>query len=121
MATTLTISIPPFVDPVDEVSFYDITLELLTPLFSEKDLDSPLYIWDAIKATRDTDGGYTFMKTFEPDQGFMFSINPMLKAISSKMDDSFGHSGSSYGWTMRQVQYICRNGFNAYKALRTPK
>ena len=128
MSAPLMISIPPFVDPaaapavvpVEKVRFHDITLEHLQPLFKNEDSDSMLYVWDAVKACQNTDGGYMFMKTFEPapERGFMFSDNPMLTAISSKMDDSIGHSGSSYGWTMRQLQCICRHGFNAYANMR---
>jgi len=85
--------------------------------------DEAHYVMDALNAVYDTPGGLEFMKTYVPTKGFMFSDHPTLHEIGSKIDrdGTIGHSGSSYGWTMRQVQYICRNGFNAYKVLRAPK
>jgi len=47
------------------------------------------------------------------EDGFMFSTDIELEIINKKIQYG-GHSGSSYGWTMRQVQYIAKNGFDAY-------
>ena len=44
--------------------------------------------------------------------GFMFTRDADFHLIGTKM--TVGHSGSSYAWTMRQLQYIAKNGFDAY-------
>lgn len=43
-----------------------------------------------------------------------------LDEINSKIDELYrgGHSGMSYGWTMRQMEYIAMNGIESYKASR---
>ncbi len=46
-------------------------------------------------------------------QGFMFSDAPELREIDLHMKYG-GHSGSSYAWTMRNMEYIAKNGWNAY-------
>jgi len=48
---------------------------------------------------------------------FMFSNDPRIDIISNKMCELgyTGHSGSSFGWTMRQMQYIAQNGENIYR------
>ena len=48
--------------------------------------------------------------------GFMYTTNESYKVIHTHMDYR-GHSGSSYGWTMRQLQFIAQNGWDAYVAL----
>ena len=56
----------------------------------------------------------------DPEGGFMFSRDPIVAKISEQVDKdgNIGHSGSSYGWTMRQMEYIAKNGFDAYVKLR---
>lgn len=56
------------------------------------------------------------------DGGFMFSGNPLLSEISSKIGDDTecGHSGSSYGWTMRNMENIAKKGWDEY-CLMFPK
>jgi hypothetical protein len=44
--------------------------------------------------------------------GFMFSNDANFELIGSKM--TAGHSGSSYAMTMRVLQFIATNGFDAY-------
>jgi hypothetical protein len=69
-------------------------------------------IMDAIRAVRNTPGGWEFMKNYDPPSGFMFSKHPKLAEIESKIDQdgTIGHSGSSYGWTMRQLERIIKHG-----------
>jgi hypothetical protein len=50
--------------------------------------------------------------------GNMFSDNPMFSAILNNMQ--VGHSGSSYAWTMRNLQYIATHGIDAYIAAIHP-
>ncbi len=82
-----------------------------------KDSISRSMVEDGYKAVSSVDGGWDFLKNFTPEEnkGFMFSSNPILDSISNKMDS--GHSGSSYGWTMRQLEYIAKNGMDMYKNL----
>jgi hypothetical protein len=47
--------------------------------------------------------------------GFMFSQHPMIGAISSYMKYE-GHSGASYAMTMRQMEFIAKNGWDSYLA-----
>ena len=48
--------------------------------------------------------------------GFMYTTNESYQVIHKHMDYR-GHSGSSYGWTMRQLQFIAVSGWDAYVAL----
>jgi hypothetical protein len=57
--------------------------------------------------------GWDFMKTFNDNQyGFMFSDNPMTGKIMSKMEELgySGHSGGSFGWTMRNMEFLAKHG-----------
>jgi hypothetical protein len=47
---------------------------------------------------------------------FMFIHNPVINIITNKMEELGynGHSGSSFGWTMRQMQYIAEHGESNY-------
>ena len=58
-----------------------------------------------------------WFKAFEPhpNEGFMFSSDVNLAVIGTHMKYQ-GHSGSSYGWTMRVVHDIVKNGWDAHKA-----
>ena len=52
------------------------------------------------------------------DGGFMFSTNidPKVHAVQNFMKYD-GHSGASYGWTMRAMQYIAKHGWDNYVIL----
>jgi len=56
-----------------------------------------------------------FMRTFS-DQSFMFSSNPIVSDIMKKMSELGydGHSGTSFGWTMRQMEFLAINGKEVY-------
>ena len=47
---------------------------------------------------------------------FMLSRYPEINIITNKMAELGydGHSGSSFGWTMRQMQYIAEHGEDNY-------
>ena len=78
---------------------------------------SRYYVEDGYKAVSAVDGGWAFLKEFIPaaNEGFMFSKHPMLDKINAFLDD--GHSGASYGWTMREMEYIAKHGLESYKIL----
>lgn len=49
---------------------------------------------------------------------FMFDSSKEIKRINTEMHKdpvNSNHSGSSYGFTMRQMQYLAKNGYNEYK------
>ena len=47
---------------------------------------------------------------------YMFSNHPEVGIITKKMEELGynGHSGSTFGWTMRQMQYIAKYGETKY-------
>jgi hypothetical protein len=53
---------------------------------------------------------WKFMSTYDPPEGrgFMFSDHPVTNRIMNSME--VGHSGTSYGFTMRHLQYFAMNG-----------
>ena len=62
--------------------------------------------WQAITLTETWD----FVK--QDIDSFMFSLEPQISIISKKMEELGynGHSGSSFGWVMRNMQYIAQHG-----------
>lgn len=56
-----------------------------------------------------------YMKTFS-EQSFMFSDSPAVSTIMSKMSalGYDGHSGCSFAWTMRQMEFLAKNGKQAF-------
>ena len=47
------------------------------------------------------------------DTGFTYSNAAYIKTINKEIKFD-GHSGSSYGWTMRQMQWIAQIGWMSY-------
>jgi hypothetical protein len=68
---------------------------------------------DAYNAITKTDN-WKFMRDFEPkpDEGFMLSSSPELQEIGKHI--TYGHSGMSYGVTMRTMQFIAKNGWEEF-------
>jgi hypothetical protein len=65
---------------------------------------------------------WDWMRTYTPhaNEGFMFSTHPSLAQIQSGMKYT-GHSGASWGWTMRTMESIAKaGGWDAFKASRPP-
>ena len=56
-----------------------------------------------------------FMRTFS-DHSFMLSSSPVVSDIMKKMSELGydGHSGCSFGWTMRQMEFLAKNGKEVY-------
>ncbi len=48
------------------------------------------------------------------EEGFMFTSHPLLHKINSEMKLLSSHSGSSYGYVMRNMELIAKNGWNEY-------
>ena len=70
--------------------------------------DSSVMLADADKAITEC-GLWDWMKTYEPEKGngFMFTQHPNLDRINKAMKYE-GHSGSSYGWTMRVMEQVAK-------------
>ena len=62
--------------------------------------------------------GWDWMRNFK-GESFMFSNDAMIGKISKNMVELGydGHSGSSYGWTMRWMEYLAKNGKDAFLSL----
>jgi hypothetical protein len=63
-------------------------------------------------------GIWDFVREFEDEQhGFMFSNDPRVAQIGNHpLVDRHGHSGASFGICCRNVQFIAKNGLNAWCA-----
>lgn len=72
------------------------------------------YLLDAYKAVSKAEA-WDFLKNYEPEdgKGFMFSTHPILTKINEHIDG--GHSGASYGITMRNIHYLAKHGYEEYK------
>lgn len=60
---------------------------------------------------------WKYLSEYSPpaDRGFMFSANDdiVVSAVQNNME--IGHSGCSMGWTMRQIEFIAKNGVPAHR------
>jgi hypothetical protein len=73
-------------------------------------------IEDGIRAVDAVEGGWEFLRGYEvhPMKGFMFADpEPTLSEIGSKLHT--GHSGATYGQTMRTLQFIAKYGVREYR------
>ena len=61
---------------------------------------------------------WDWMKNFH-GESFMFSKDAMIDKISKNMValGYDGHSGGSYGWTMRWMEYLAKNGKEAFLSM----
>lgn len=62
---------------------------------------------------------WTHLSKYSPpaDRGFMFSYGDdrIVTLVSDNMET--GHSGASMGWTMRQIEFIAKNGVPAHRKI----
>lgn len=71
----------------------------------------------AYEAVSSVPDGWDFLKTYDPGHGgFMFSTPPpKMEEINKAVLDRYGgHSGASYGMTMRNIQFIAKEGWSTY-------
>lgn len=80
-----------------------------------KDASVRVMFDDAYKAIDSVFGAWEFVERDPGSGGFMFSSDPHSVAISKAMKYD-GHSGASYGWTMRVMQQIARVGWDRFVA-----
>jgi hypothetical protein len=70
------------------------------------------------QAVDSVEGGWEFLRTYDPpeDKGFMFSLPTGKRAeIDEAISARYGgHSGSSYGWTMRNLEAIAKMGWESW-------
>lgn len=109
--------------PFYPVSMSDPRLSIdpgaLDGLFDYNVLDG---IEAVIKTTKQRESCmWTYLRYNPPSEstGYMFSDNPVFGYIMNNMQ--VGHSGASYAWTMRNLQFIATNGMDAYIAAYSPK
>ena len=81
------------------------------------DIDSNVHdgIAAVIKTTQQRESCvWTYLRDNPPSEstGYMFANDAVFNAINGNMQ--VGHSGASYGWTMRNLQYIAPHGLDAY-------
>ena len=89
--------------------------------FIEGEMSKDL-LTSAFKAVSEAEG-WAYLKTFDPpaDKGFMFcEPTPDLIRINTAIRKHYDrHSGGSYAWTMRCMQFIAKNGWEAFKSKMT--
>ena len=60
---------------------------------------------------------WDWLRTYEPIRGFMFDNSAESQQIHEQMkkyDTNNNHSGSSYAYILREMQYIAKNGYQQY-------
>jgi len=66
--------------------------------------------------TKETDV-WDYLSKYSPpaDRGFMFSYGDdrIVTLVGDQME--VGHSGCSMGWTMRQIEFIAKNGLEKHR------
>lgn len=76
------------------------------------------FLEDAFNAITEA-GLWEWLAAYEPKQGegFMFSGAPEIGILIKKMRLGDSHSGASLGLTMRNMQYIAKNGLESFAQL----
>jgi len=81
------------------------------------DVSTRLMVSTAYRAVQAMDE-WDFIRRYDPDanSGYVSDRNERINAIHSRVDQEYrnGHSGSSMGATMRIIQFIAKNGLNAF-------
>jgi hypothetical protein len=69
---------------------------------------------DGYPAVSAVPGGWEFLKKESPpeDRGFMFWGHPTLQSIANGME--IGHSGGSFAFTMRLLEFIANKGWQEF-------
>jgi hypothetical protein len=75
-------------------------------------------IQSGFEAVESVEGGWEFLRSFTPpaDKGFMFTLpTGKHKEIDEAISNRYGgHSGASYACTMRVLERIAKDGWDAY-------
>jgi hypothetical protein len=101
---------PPAPPSIEETSFIPGQFKYIKCIYSRKMLQNA---YQAISQTEN----WNFVK--KDIESFSFSSAPEIGQISVKMVELGydGHSGFSFGWTMRQMQTISRQGEQWFKEI----
>ncbi len=71
-----------------------------------------------VQAVSAVEGGWEYLRAYTPpgDQGFMFSPSTgKRKEIDAEIEKRYpGHSGASYGRTMRTLEFIAKQGWDMF-------
>ena len=63
-------------------------------------------------------GLWEFVREFNDIHGFIYSRDPRVDQIGRHpLVDTHGHSGASFAFCLRNVQYIAKNGVNAFNEM----
>ena len=110
IADVSTLELP--VPPVPKVAHSDLPSN---PDFSFMDQHSCQMVTSAYRVIRQLEGWHILANFTE--ESFMFAQNPNVCRLMDAVAAAYsgGHSGSSMGFTMRQLEYISNNGFSNYK------
>ena len=60
---------------------------------------------------------WDWLRSYEPIHGFLFDNSSECQQIREQMqkyDINHNHSGSSYAYILREMQYIAKNGYQQY-------
>jgi hypothetical protein len=78
------------------------------------DKSTRLMLQNAYQAISMTEKWDFFMNNFE---SFSFNPSPEIKIISKKMKELGydNHTGSTFGWTMRQMEFIKKEGEKKFR------
>ena len=71
---------------------------------------------ETVEIISNIEGGWEFFKEFQPPphKGFMLSEHPILTKISNAAEArGHGHSGASWGMTLRTMERIAKCGWGA--------
>jgi hypothetical protein len=62
---------------------------------------------------------WDWLKEFQPkdNEGFLFTNHENISKILNEMKYKNDHSGFSFAWTLRQMQYVAQNSFEGLKEL----
>ncbi len=61
---------------------------------------------------------WKWFNDFDSSKNFMFSTGQeidLLRVELSKDEININHSGASFGFVLRQIEYIAKHGYNMYK------
>jgi hypothetical protein len=128
---SVSVTVPSHLErPVSEEEYWPLTLDAVRDcdLSYLNDNHSANMIRDGMRAIIragllpqvrcDAKSVWTHLSNYSPpsDRGFMFSggDDRLITLVQDNMET--GHSGASMGWTMRNIEFIAKNGLPAHRA-----
>jgi hypothetical protein len=78
---------------------------------------------DAYRVCNSVEGCWEYLARQDvppPGEGFIYTRDPFLMKIGNLVDadGKIGHSALTYGFTMRQMEFIAKNGWEAFVSLK---